>query len=151
MNIDHGWLWLISATTLITLEMFVPGVFLFWLGAGAAVTGGLALFFPEIGLEGQIVSLLLSCSTMVTIGVLWQKRAMTNGPQILNQGLAGFIGQSAIASQAFESGYGRVRIADSTFAAVCIEDGSNPVAGSRVTITGVADNELIVKSQTILS
>ena len=45
-GLDPHWVWLIAATVLAIAELAVPGVFLIWLAAAAAITGFLTLVFP---------------------------------------------------------------------------------------------------------
>ena len=51
-----GFIWLILAAVLAIAELMLPGVYLTFIAMGAAVTGVLALLFPELGPVGQLVS-----------------------------------------------------------------------------------------------
>ena len=45
-GLDDHWLWLLAAALLGILEIFLPGIFLIWVAAAAAVTGIVAALLP---------------------------------------------------------------------------------------------------------
>ncbi len=130
------WHWLIAAALLLILEILVPGIFLLWLGLGAALTSLFLLLFPDAGPAWQLLALATSIGVSVLAGLKWQKKLIRRQPTHLNQGLDGYIGQHALVSQDFAQGLGRIRIEDSSWPALC----EQPLtAGQRVTIRAVEE------------
>lgn len=112
------WYWLSAAAILLILEIVIPGIFLVWLGLGAALVGLFLLMVPTAGLAWQLLALAISTGIAVGLGLTWQKRQLRKQPAGLNQGLEGFIGDMARVSQPFQHGQGRIHLEDSTYAAI---------------------------------
>lgn len=136
------WYWLIAAAVLLLLEIIVPGIFLIWLGLGAALVGLFLLVVPGAEPAWQLLALAVSICIAVAAGLKWQRRLMRQQPSELNLGLDGFIGRTAVVSQAFEHGLGRVRLEDSSYAARCKDQ---PKVGQPVQVTGTDGHSLIVE------
>lgn len=136
------WYWLIAAAVLLLLEIIVPGIFLIWLGLGAALVGLFLLVVPGADPAWQLLALAVSICIAVAAGLKWQRKLVRQQPSELNLGLEGFIGRTAVVSQAFEHGLGRVRLEDSSYAARCQEQ---PEVGQPVQVTGTDGHSLIVE------
>lgn len=119
---DSYWYWFSLAALLLLLEIIVPGIFLIWLGMGAAFVGIFLVFFPQAGLAWQLFALVISISAAVALGLKWQKKILKTQPTTLNLGLEGYLERTAVVSQAFNQGRGRVSIDDSSFPAVYTGD-----------------------------
>lgn len=139
------WYWFIAAVILLILEILMPGVFLLWLGLGAAIVGLFLLVVPGAGLAWQLLVLAVSICIAVAAGLKWQKKLLNHQPHVLNQGMEGFIGRSALVSQAFQHGRGRIRLEDSTYTASC--EVTDLAEGQPVEIVAVDGNKLVVKPQ----
>ncbi len=139
------WYWFIAAVILLILEILMPGVFLLWLGLGAAIVGLFLLAVPGAGLAWQLLVLAVSICVAVAAGLKWQKKLLNHQPHDLNQGFEGFIGRNALVSQAFQHGSGRIRLEDSTYTAYC--EVSDLGEGQPVEIVAVKGNKLVVKPQ----
>ncbi len=139
------WYWFVAACLLLILEIVVPGVFLIWLGLGAAATGFFLLLFPQAALAWQLLALIISISASVLLGLQWQRRLLKRNPPSLNQGLDGYIGRSAQASQNFQQGRGRIRLEDSSYPAIC--HGSAISSGQQVLVVAVENDVLVVQPQ----
>lgn len=137
------WYWFIAAFVLLILEIIVPGIFLVWLGMGAALVGLFLLAFPGADAAWQLLVLALSICGSVFVGLAWQRRIVHQDGTPLNQGLEGFIGRTALVSQPFQQGQGRIRLQDSSYPALCNASGLQ--AGQAVVITGVQGHALIVQ------
>lgn len=139
------WYWLIAAAVLLILEIIIPGIFLIWLGLGAALVGLFLLVVPGADPAWQLLALAISICMAVAAGLKWQKKLVRQQPSELNQGLEGFIGRTAVVSQAFEHGHGRVRLEDSSYPASCQ---AQPAEGQPVRVVAVAGQTLVVELQT---
>lgn len=139
---ESSWYWLIAAALLLLLEIVVPGIFLMWLGLGAAAVGLFLVVFPNAALAWQLIALVCCISAAVIAGLKWQKKIIAQQPQDINQGLAGYIGRTVLTSINFQHGRGRIRMDDSSFPAIC--ETANPAEGENVLITAVNDEGLIV-------
>ena len=49
------WGWFIAGILMMTAELFIPGVFIVWIGIGALLTGVVAAFFPDISVSYQLL------------------------------------------------------------------------------------------------
>lgn len=139
---DSYWYWFSLAVLLLVLEVLIPGIFLLWLGMGAALVGFFLLLFPQASLAWQLFVLALSIGVAVTLGLKWQKKLLKTQPSTLNLGLEGYLGRTATVSQSFHQGHGRVSIDGSSFPAVCQEEQLEE--GQRVEVTGVQDSVFLV-------
>ncbi len=112
------WYWFAAGAALIGLEAVVPGVMLLWMGVGAVLVGALLSLLPDLPAGVQMVVFAIAMSGSVGGGFLIQRRrrAPPDGA-LLNRGLDGFIGRTAVASGDFVHGVGRINLEDSTYAA----------------------------------
>ena len=113
---DTPWLWWIAGAALVGLELLVPGVFLLWIGLGAAATGVVLAALPGLPLTWQLLSFAALMFIALAAGIAVQRRANAAGPQ-LNQELQGLVGRRFKSLVTFEHGRGRVQVGDSSYAA----------------------------------
>lgn len=139
---DSYWYWFSAALLLLLLEILIPGAFLMWIGFGAVGVGVFLFVFPQAALAWQLVALAVSVTLGVLLGLAWQKKNRQSTSHGLNQGLETYIGRTAIVSQSFSHGQGRVRLDDSFFTAYSGED---IIVGQQVVVTAVTDNGLYVQ------
>jgi len=142
---DSYWYWFSLAALLLLLEIIVPGIFLIWLGMGAAFVGVFLVIFPQADLAWQLFALVVSISGAVALGLKWQKKILKTQPATLNLGLEGYIERTAVVSQEFNQGRGRVRIDDSSFPAISKDDPLE--VGQTVTIIAIQDNRFVVAAK----
>lgn len=129
---EAHWLWITLGLILAALEMLVPGVYLIWLALAAIATGLLALTVP-IGIPVQIVVFV----SLSLIAAFSAKRFLRDSPiessdPLLNQRGGRLVGQTAIVTQAIDSGTGRIKHGDSEWLA----NGPDLPVGTKVRITG---------------
>ena len=147
LGLEPHWWWLIIAAILGIAEILVPGVFLIWLAAAAAVTGFIAMA-SGIGLAFQF-----GLFALLAIGaVYWGRRYYTNNPiqssdPLLNDRAGRLLGQTVIVVAAIEGGTGRVKVGDSVWNA----KGADAEVGARVRITGAEGTCLLVEPAIITS
>ena len=140
------WIWIMIGLILATLEMLVPGVYLIWLAIAAIITG-LLTFGLGVGFPMQVI-LFVSLSLIAAYSA---KRFLRDQPiessdPLLNQRGSQLIGQTAIVTQAFAGGTGRVKHGDSEWLA----RGPDLEEGTRVRITGSEGTQLVVEALNLI-
>lgn len=138
---DTPWLWWIAGAVLVGLELLVPGVFLLWIGLGAAATGVVLAALPGLPLTWQLLSFAALMFVALAAGIAVQRRANAAGPQ-LNQELQSLVGRRFQSLVTFEHGRGRVQVGDSSYAA---ESAEPVMAGELVEVVGTEGTKLRVK------
>ena len=114
-DLEPQWIWLLAATALGIAELLVPGVFLIWLAAAAAVTGFVTLIFG-IPLAFQFAVFALLSLGMVWYGRRWyHNNPVESSDPLLNDRTARLIGRTVTVAAAIEHGEGRVRVGDSVW------------------------------------
>lgn len=132
LGLDDHWWWLLIAAVLGILEIFVPGIFLIWMAAAAAITGVLAALLP-IALPFQLAIFgLLALAAVYSGRRYYERNPVASADPLLNDRTARLIGQSVTVVTAIENGEGRVKVGDSVWAA----RGPDAPAGARMTVTG---------------
>jgi hypothetical protein len=136
-----GWIWLIVAATLLSLEVMVPGVHFLWFGIAAAIVAALAWITP-FGFEWQLV--VFSLLSLLTV---YYGRRINRGQDpasdvpALNERGHQYIGRKVMVEEAIQGGRGRVRVGDT----VWLAEGPNLPAGAHVTVKAVNGTVLIVE------
>lgn len=127
----HLW-WLLFAILLAAAELLVPGAFLIWIAAAAALTG-VATFATGMPLAFQFVVFALVSAASVVAGrrLYGTRHPESEGPQ-LNDRIGRLIGETVLVVDAIENGEGRVKVGDGVWPA----RGPDAVAGSRVRVIG---------------
>jgi hypothetical protein len=131
-GLEPHWMWLIAAAVLGIAELLLPGVFLIWLAAAAAVTGFAALILGiPLAFQFGLFALLAIAATY--LGRRWY----TNNPvessdPLLNDRAARLVGETVVVVGAIENGVGRVRVGDSVWKA----RGPDAETGARVRVVG---------------
>jgi len=141
-DLEPHWLWLIGATLFGIAEILVPGVFLIWLAAAAALTGFATML---LGLDEPFQFVLFALLAIAS--VFWGRRWYANNPiessdPLLNDRAARLIGQTVVVVDDIRHGRGRVRIGDGVWDA----SGADAPAGSAVRVTGAHGTCLTVEA-----
>jgi membrane protein implicated in regulation of membrane protease activity len=135
-------LWLIAAVALGIAELVVPGVFLVFLAAAAAIMGGLALLFPDLPLAGQLLGFAGWSAVAVLIGRRWYHDfPVQSADPLLNDRVARLVGEVVTVVEPVSDHGGRVRVGDGEWPA----RGPDAPAGARVRITGATGATLRVE------
>lgn len=141
-GLDAHWWWLLAAAILGILEVFIPGVFLVWMAAAAAVTG-IVVATTGIALPFQLaVFALLAIAAVYGGRKHYDRNPVDSDDPKLNDRTARLIGQTVEVVAAIEHGQGRVRVGDSVWPA----RGPDAPEGSRVRVTGAQGNCLSVEA-----
>ena len=132
IGIDDHWLWLLAAALLGILEIFLPGIFLIWMAAAAAITGIVAALLP-IALPFQLALFgLLAIAAVYSGRRQYERNPVRSSDPLLNDRTARLVGENVLVVTAIENGEGRVKVGDSVWAA----RGPDAPAGSRMVVTG---------------
>ena len=106
------YVWLSLAALLALAELFVPGVFLIWVAAAAAVTGILSLFI-DLTVAGQLTLFGLSTIFAVLGGRRWYlTHNIESENPLLNNRAAQLVGRTVTIVEAISATSGRVKVAD---------------------------------------
>ena len=129
------WHWWILAAIFAGIEILAPGVFFIWLGAAAALTGGIALVIPGMGWE--IEALIFAVLAVVTV-VFWRNYIKKNkgkddAASTLNRRGEQMIGRTAVLSEPIQNGRGKARIDDTVWRV----EGADLPAGTPIKVMGV--------------
>ena len=124
-------LWLLAGVLLAVAEALVPGVYLFWIGAAALVTG-LATYVlaPSVGLQFGLFALAILFALYGGRRII-RRSPVTSADPLLNDRTARLIGRHVIVSEAIVNGKGRVTVDDGSWTA----SGPDLPPGTRVIIT----------------
>lgn len=116
-EMPHAYIWLIFAAILGIGEIIIPGVFLIWIAAAAAITGVLTF---AVGLlpAFQFGLFALLCIFAVYLGRKWylERGASVEDP-LLNDRSARMIGQSVTVTEDVNEHEGRAKVGDSQWPA----------------------------------
>jgi inner membrane protein len=136
---DTHWWWLAAAIVLAIAELVVPGAFLIWIAAAAALTGVAALLLG-IPLTVQFVLFGLFSVASVFFGRRFYGNAVESSDPLLNDRAARLVGEIVVVVEDIEHGRGRVKVGDGVWSA----RGPDAPTGARVRITGAQGSCLIV-------
>jgi membrane protein implicated in regulation of membrane protease activity len=137
-----GLSWLILAAVLAIVELVVPGIFLVFVAAGAAVAGVVTLIIPDFALTFQVMVFIVASATAVAVGRNWYiNNPVPSADPLLNDRIARLIGEIVTVVEPIESGSGRVRVGDGEWLAT----GPDTPAGAKVRIIGARGLSLDVE------
>jgi inner membrane protein len=139
-----GLSWLILAAVLAITELLVPGIFLVFVAAGAAVTGVVTLIIPDFALTFQVMVFVLASSGAVALGRRWYiNNPVPSADPLLNDRVARLIGEvvTVVEPIAAGKGKGKVRVGDGEWLA----SGPDAPAGTHVRIVGAVGTSLTVE------
>lgn len=141
IGIGAHWWWLLAAALLAIFEVFVPGVFLVWMAAAAAVTGITVALLP-LPLAAQIGLFALLAVAAVAGGRRhYARNPVESDDPLLNDRAARLIGETVTVVVAITGGEGRVKVGDGVWGA----RGDDAPEGARVIVTGTQGNCLKVR------
>jgi len=114
---DAEYVWLALAALLALAEIFVPGVFLIWVAAAAAVTGIVSVFI-DLTIAGQLTLFGISTIASVLLGRRWYLTNIVKSEDpLLNNKAARLIGTSVTVVKSINATSGRVKVGDSEWPA----------------------------------
>ena len=134
------WNWLIFGFILMALEVFAPGVFLFWLGL-AALLVGLVSFVVHLAWQTQLVLFAVFAAAAVPV---WRRlargRTDVSESPFLNKRADALLGRVFTLEKPIIDGNGTVRIGDTVWRVA----GPDTPAGTRVKVVQVDGANLTV-------
>ena len=134
------WYWFVAALLLVGLELAVSALFFLSMATGAALTGLVAFMLP---LPFQLELILFAVFSALSL-YLWRTFLATRAQKVpnnaLNQGGKSLIGQTVVATEAFQNGNGRVQVGS----AVWLARGPDLTAGARARVVNVDGSVLEV-------
>lgn len=137
-----GLSWLAFAALLAIVELMVPGIFLVFIAAAAAITGAVALIFPGLPFVAEIGIFALASAAAVAIGRRWYKdNPVPSDDPLLNDRVARLIGEIVTVVEPIRGGTGKVKVGDSEWLA----RGPDAARGAQVRITGATGTSLDVE------
>ena len=142
---NWSWGWMIAGAIIAGLEILFPGIFLLWIGLVAFAVGVVLTRYPELPLAWQMLVFAVSMVSSLSIGFWIQRRSdRSQNARFLNEELEAMIGQTYIANSRFVARHGRIKVKDSSYAAVSDEEIE---AGALVEVVAIEDGRpKVVKS-----
>jgi membrane protein implicated in regulation of membrane protease activity len=140
----NPWIWAIAALVAAIAEIIVPGIYLIWLAAGAAITA-LASFALDLALTAQLF-LFAVASIASCIAGYFVYRRLTKPPAdapLLNQRGLELVGATGSVFEAIHNGRGKVNLGDS----VWLAEGPDLAVGASVVVTGARGTVVIVAAR----
>jgi inner membrane protein len=141
LDFDAYWYWMIIAVLLGAAEILLPGVFLIWIAAAAAITGLVTL------VAGPPVALQFALFAGLALAATWSGRRwyvanpVPSDDPLLNDRAARLVGETVELSTAIVNGRGRARVGDSAWNV----RGPDSPAGACMRIIGIEDGALVVR------
>jgi hypothetical protein len=144
LDVDAYWYWMIVAVVLGAAEILVPGVFLIWIAAAAAITALVTLVAaPPVALQFSIFAGLALIATWA--GRKWYvARPVPSADPLLNDRAARLVGETVELVSPIVNGRGRARLGDGEWNV----RGPDAVAGTCMRVLGVEDGALVVRPLT---
>lgn len=131
------WGWIIAGVIVAGLEILIPGIYLMWIGLGAFVVGLILTLLPGLPLGWQMLVFAVSMLSSVGFGFWIQRRSgRTPHAMFLNEEMKAMVGHTYIAIAPFAVGRGRIKVQDSSYAAISDEE---ILAGDAVEVIAIED------------
>jgi len=141
--LDLGyWSWFIIAAVLFILEAFIPGLFLVWLGAAAAVAGVAALAFGLAFPWQLLVFAVASVVAVVATRRFYSQTGAANDGSTLNVRAQQYVGRTFVLAESIQNGRRRMKVGDTLWTV----EGPDMASGSNVKVTGSKGNVLLVEA-----
>jgi membrane protein implicated in regulation of membrane protease activity len=122
-DMDYSY-WVVGGFLLMALEMFVPGIFLLWIGLAGVIVGGLSYGFDAFPLWGQLVAFGGFSLGLAFLGPLINTSKVHEDPNSLslNQKGKSLMGKEFILDVDLMQGKGHATIENSKWLVTCSED-----------------------------
>lgn len=136
--------WWIAAGLLLLAEMAMPGFFMLWLAAAAALTALIDIYFG-LSWVGEILT--FAALSFVLVLATWRmvigSHNVKSDQPHLNQRHQGLVGHSFVLDKAIVNGSGKIKVEDTLWDV----DGPDMAVGKRVKVTGVQGMRLVVEAE----
>lgn len=136
------WSWLIAGLVLIGLEALSPGIFLFWFGVAAILTG-LADWLFDLPWQGNLLGFAALAGIAVLVGRRLTRRTGDDipGDPRLNRRVEALVGRTFLLDRPILGGEGRIRVDDTVWRVA----GPEMAAGSAVRVVRADGTTLVVE------
>lgn len=113
------WAWLIVGIVLIALETLSPGIFLFWFGIAAVLTG-LADWAFDLPWQGNLLGFAVLSGVAVLVGRRLTRQSGDDipGDPHLNRRVEALVGRTFRLDRPITAGEGRIRVDDTVWRVV---------------------------------
>lgn len=133
------WHWLVFAMLLLILEVAVSGAFFLWMSIAAGIVGVIALIFPGLGWQIEVlIFALLAVTSAVTWRLYLKRNPVVSDQPKLNRRGEQYVGRIVTLQDGIINGEGKIKVDDSTWKIV----GEDCPPGTRVQVVGV-DNVIL--------
>jgi inner membrane protein len=140
------WNWMALGAALLVFELFLPGVFLLWIGIAAILVGTLSLQLWNMGFwtwQLQVlVFLVLSLLSAYAGSRIMAARRDDSDQPLLNRRSEQMIGRTATLTEPIREGRGRIKLGDTMWRV----SGPDLPVGARVRVVAAEDSELVVEA-----
>ncbi|QOG08629.1 NfeD family protein [Aureimonas sp. OT7] len=123
--------------------MFLPGVYLLFLGIGAVAIGVNLLFIPGLSIVSQLIGFAVVSAAATLIGYRWYGSRPGTDASPLNTRTDRLVGRRAVLSEAIVNGRGRVQLDDGWWSV----EGPDMPAGAPVIILSAEGALLRVEAE----
>jgi membrane protein implicated in regulation of membrane protease activity len=136
------WTWVVAGLILLGLEVLLPGTFFLWFGVSAIIVGIVALIFPTIPWQGELIAFVVLAIVLVIIGRRYYGGGLGRiRPSGLNERALNLVGRETIIGEPIVDGRGRIRVDDTVWRII----GPDMPSGSRVKVVGADGSVLRVE------
>ncbi|PSJ60870.1 NfeD family protein [Pseudaminobacter soli (ex Li et al. 2025)] len=140
------WNWMALGAALLIFELFLPGIFLLWIGIAAILVGTLSLQLWTMGFwtwQVQVLVFLVLSLLSAYVGskIMAAQRNDSDQP-LLNRRSEQMIGRTATLTEPISEGRGRIKLGDTMWRV----SGPDLPAGARVRVVAAEDSELVVEA-----
>lgn len=139
------WNWMVLGFVLLALEIFVPGVFLVWIGIAAIAIGALSFFVWDAAFwtwQIQVLAFLAAALAAAWFGYRFYRRGDTPTDEpLLNQRARQLVGRTGTLEHPIRNGRGRLKLGDTWWSIV----GPDAAPGVQVRVCDVRDGDLVVE------
>ena len=141
------WIWMVLGLVLLALEIFMPGVFLLWIGIAALVVGAISLMPWQAEFWVWQVQVIVFLA-LALISAYAGRRIMSSSTDetdlpLLNRRREQLVGRIATLAEPISNGLGRIQLDDTVWRV----KGPDLPPGTRVRVAGIdsAGLELLVE------
>ena len=141
------WIWMVLGLVLLALEIFMPGVFLLWIGIAALVVGAISLMPWQAEFWVWQVQVIVFLA-LALISAYAGRRIMSSSTDetdlpLLNRRREHLVGRIATLAEPISNGRGRIQLDDTVWRV----KGPDLPSGTRVRVAGIdsAGLELLVE------
>lgn len=113
------WSWLIFGVILMAIELFMPGVFVVWIGLAAVISGIIFSIFTDLTLSYQLLTFAILSFICVVLGWYVYGQVLTKSGRkdykTLNNGAESFIGNEYSLLEDVVNGRSKAKVGDTVW------------------------------------